>query len=236
MTKYLLLIALTIITNSALGQSHYQDVVFLKNGSIIRGIIIEQIPGQTLKIETADKSIFVFQMNEVEKMTREPISNRTNAISDKLNLKKGYIGIIEIGDQVGIGEYGIGRAHLNIINGYQLNPYLFIGLGTGLRYYFDIDDLYLPIFANLKVNLSTSKVSPYFSAGIGSSLNLSNQKHRENKTGLIFNPTIGINFNVSSKSVMNIGFGYEMQRMEIGRYEPDYDYSGALCIGVGISF
>jgi hypothetical protein len=50
----------------------YVDVVYLKNGSIIRGLIIEQTPNVSLKIQTADKSTFVYSMDEVEKITKEP--------------------------------------------------------------------------------------------------------------------------------------------------------------------
>lgn len=47
------------------------DVVTLKNGSIIKGTIIEQVPGESLKIETADGSLFVFKMAEVERISKE---------------------------------------------------------------------------------------------------------------------------------------------------------------------
>ena len=60
-------------TAVAFAQSNYHDVVYLKNGSIIRGVIIEQIPNESLKIETADGSLFVFKIDEVEKMTKERI-------------------------------------------------------------------------------------------------------------------------------------------------------------------
>jgi len=49
----------------------YVDVVYLKNGSIIRGLIMEQIPNETLKIQTADGSLFVYKMEEVVKITKE---------------------------------------------------------------------------------------------------------------------------------------------------------------------
>ena len=49
----------------------YQDVVYLKNGSIIRGMIIEQIPNVSLKIQTKDSNVFVFKMEEIEKITKE---------------------------------------------------------------------------------------------------------------------------------------------------------------------
>ena len=54
-------------------QNNFEDVVYLKNGSIIRGTIIEQVPNESLKIETADGSIFVFKISEVEKMTKERV-------------------------------------------------------------------------------------------------------------------------------------------------------------------
>jgi len=52
-------------------QNNYQDVVYLKNGGIIRGTLIELIPDKSLKIETVDGNVFVFQMDEVEKITKE---------------------------------------------------------------------------------------------------------------------------------------------------------------------
>tara|TARA_R110001592_G_scaffold107256_5_gene300386 strand:+ start:53 stop:577 length:525 start_codon:yes stop_codon:yes gene_type:complete len=51
--------------------SQYIDVVYLKNGSIIKGMIIEQIPNISLKIQTVGGSIFVYKMEDVEKMTKE---------------------------------------------------------------------------------------------------------------------------------------------------------------------
>jgi len=49
----------------------WQDVVYLKNGSVIRGMVIEQVPNVSLKIRTADGSVFVYAMDQVEKITKE---------------------------------------------------------------------------------------------------------------------------------------------------------------------
>ena len=38
-----------------------QEVVYLKNGSIVRGVVIEQVPGVSLKVQTSDGSIFAYQ-------------------------------------------------------------------------------------------------------------------------------------------------------------------------------
>ena len=49
----------------------YVDVVYLKNESVIKGMIIEQIPNVSLKIQTRDGSVFVYKMDEVLKITKE---------------------------------------------------------------------------------------------------------------------------------------------------------------------
>jgi hypothetical protein len=47
------------------------DVVYLKDGNIIRGVIIEQVIGVSIKIKTKDDSILVFRTEEIERITRE---------------------------------------------------------------------------------------------------------------------------------------------------------------------
>lgn len=49
------------------------DHVYLKNGSIIKGTVVEMVPNVQIKIETRDGSIFVYKMEEVEKMTKEKV-------------------------------------------------------------------------------------------------------------------------------------------------------------------
>lgn len=51
----------------------YEDVVYLKDGSIIRGVIIEQIPGEQLKIRTRDGSVLVFSMEEIERFGKQEV-------------------------------------------------------------------------------------------------------------------------------------------------------------------
>ena len=54
-------------------QPQYEDVVYLKNGSIISGMIVEQVPSQSIKIQTLDRNVFVFEMDQVERITKEEV-------------------------------------------------------------------------------------------------------------------------------------------------------------------
>ena len=43
------------------------NIVHLKNGSVIKGLIVEIILNEKIKIETPDGSVFVYEMSEVER-------------------------------------------------------------------------------------------------------------------------------------------------------------------------
>ena len=68
----------------AFAQGNMQDVVYLKNGSIIRGEIIEMVPSETVKIMTADGCVFIYDFADVEKFTKEkPIHYGRTTIDKK---------------------------------------------------------------------------------------------------------------------------------------------------------
>lgn len=79
------MLLLCICTFTVKAQQNYEDVVFLNNGSIIHGIIIEQIPNKSLKIQTKDGNVFVFNFTEVQKMTKELVNNNNNNNNNNYN-------------------------------------------------------------------------------------------------------------------------------------------------------
>ena len=177
-----------LINIFAIAQQNYQDVVYLKNGSIIRGIIIEQVPNKSIKIETADRSVFVYQMGEIEKITKELVYENTKSYYGDSFLKSGFQGIVELGYAFGVGDYGMDLIKLNIINGYRFNHLFTLGFGTGIRYYFDLKTVLLPIFAYFRVSFATKNISPYLSFGLGYSFDLTNGFER---FGFLLNPSAG---------------------------------------------
>jgi hypothetical protein len=47
------------------------DVVYLKNGDVRKGVIIENVPNDYIKVETIDGSIFTIKYDDIQKMTKE---------------------------------------------------------------------------------------------------------------------------------------------------------------------
>ncbi len=72
MKCFVFVLCLTVLAVSSTSAQQFRiDVVYLNDGSIIKGIIVEQIPGVSLKIKTADGSVFAINMSDVVKTGKE---------------------------------------------------------------------------------------------------------------------------------------------------------------------
>ncbi|MDX2129002.1 MAG: hypothetical protein SFU91_08200 [Chloroherpetonaceae bacterium] len=116
--KLLLFSFLILFSSLAFAQNQSQDVVYLKNGSIIRGSIIELIPEKTITIETIDGSKFIFKMAEVEKITKED-TRGDNASQNQSTKKTGYLGLT-LGPSIPVGDFAE-RSNGLATTGLQLN-------------------------------------------------------------------------------------------------------------------
>ncbi len=87
MQRFILLTCLTaFVMASQVSAQQMEDVVHLKNGGLVRGIIIEQIPGESLKIQTRDGDVFIissYTMDEIAKISKEPVMGMRGHIRAK---------------------------------------------------------------------------------------------------------------------------------------------------------
>jgi translation initiation factor IF-1 len=65
---------------AAQAQTQARDAVYLKNGCVIKGKVVEVIPGSTAKIQTADGSIYAHSMSEVEKITDDAVYLKNGSV------------------------------------------------------------------------------------------------------------------------------------------------------------
>jgi len=143
----------TIMSTQLMAQTigDYIDVIFLKNGSIIKGIIIEQVPGATLRIQTNDGSQYVYQVSEIEKYGRElkagtySMSSSANEAMPKTakesrpfySKKNGYYNELTfLGGSGGMG--------MRITNGYKFGRFGYLGLAVGFEGMRNNNNYYYP--------------------------------------------------------------------------------------------
>jgi TM2 domain-containing membrane protein YozV len=89
MNRFFFLTFLISLAACSLNAQNYEEVVYLKNGSIIHGLIIEQIPNKSIKIQTKDGNLFVFDIEEVEKITKEPVKEENLSSNNSYSQPKG---------------------------------------------------------------------------------------------------------------------------------------------------
>lgn len=92
--KMLVIFSMLLAGMLSVHAEELQEVVYLKNGSVIRGVILELVPDSSVKIQTQDGNIFVYKMSEVEKITKEKpyrsSGNSTWTNSDNHNYNYNY--------------------------------------------------------------------------------------------------------------------------------------------------
>ena len=81
MKKLLLSLVLVLSSVVMFAQSNMREVVYLKNGSVIKGVILEQVQDESVKIQTSDGSIFVYPMADVERITKETVETQVQQSS-----------------------------------------------------------------------------------------------------------------------------------------------------------
>ena len=116
MLRFIMVVCLTafVVTAPVFAQQT-KDVVYLKNGDIVWGTIVEQIPGESLKIQTADGSVFVYGMTEISKIVKEPAMETEEAATG-----------IEIGTLFGLSHLSSNGDGITII-GVPSAPLAFFG-------------------------------------------------------------------------------------------------------------
>lgn len=151
MKKHLAVVIMLIFIVIPLSAQKTKDVLYLKNGSMIYGKLVEATDSQ-YKIKTEDGSIFIYSVPEVEKFVNEP--QRFDG-----RKKDGFGFALEAGFLVGAqrSEY-TAPFSFNFIGNYTSNTKNKFGIGSGVEY---IGQSYMPLFVEYKHLLSDKKTTPF---------------------------------------------------------------------------
>jgi hypothetical protein len=252
--KLIILFTFVLVTTRLIAQNNYEEVVYLKNGSVIRGLIIEQVPQQSIKIQTKDRNIFVFKYLEIEKITKEIISpkvilqdeNPKELVVEKNGKFNRYT---EINFCPGIGDYKPKYSYTTKNNnysfgirtsfGYQFNEQIFLGASIGIDKH-KISYNTIPLTAEIRYKVVKGKISPLLSANVGYALKSGYLKGG----GYIINTQIGIKTKITENLAYLFNVGYKWQVQEVKYYylnNPTFIYSSKallnyFTISTGFSF
>lgn len=237
MKKILLFFAFLMFVCAGYAQN-YQEVVYLKNGSVIRGTVIEQAPGSYIKVKTSDGSIFAYNYSDVEKIVKDT-NTTVRRSNDRSNsgLRLGYKGFVDLGYSVGFGDYSADRAEFSTTHGVQINKYIFAGAGVGVNYFYDNEKVGVPIYVDARYTALDKRITPFVEAKVGYAVG--------DVDGVYASPSVGCRFRMGNKSAFNVSVGYTLFTTEVttiyksGRhvsYDESTEITNAATFRVGFEF
>jgi hypothetical protein len=243
------LIALLFLFNTSFAQKRVKDVVYLKNGSVIIGQIIDLPPSGQVKIKTKDNSFWVFESSQIDS-----ISSRTR--NEQKQIPSGYFNLTEAGILAGNSnnKYAAPFSLFNI-NGWKFKNGFSVGAGAGIEFF---SETYLPVVADFRYYLKRHGAIPFFGFQGGYSIALDKPNKQyiydnapfiwpgptgntldiKAKGGLLINPMVGICTPLSDNLALTYSAGYRIMRHRYSRednYKIDIDYN-RLSFKVGLIF
>lgn len=239
MKKNLLVAALfSLFGLAAFAQSNNQTV-YLKNGSVVTGFVLEEIPGKTIKMKTKDGNIFVYNMEDVERITHEERS--ASAVSAE-NGHKGLDFGIDMGCHIGT-EGGGTSPFVGLTLGKRFTKNFYWGIGAGVNIPTGDGYVQVPITTEFRAYfpLEKTKITPYMQVSTGFVYNTAGDEEfgkgryrvtvkKSNFVPIQILPSVMIP--LSGKVDFNLGVGYT-HYVAVGG---DAKSSGAVTIAAKFGF
>ena len=151
MKKHLVIVILLTIISLPLAAQKKKDALYLKNGSIIYGKLVE-ITDNQYKIQSSDGSMFIFPMTDVERFVKEsPLFTGRKTEGFGIALEAGLL----IGSQ---NTRYPAPFSFNFMVNYTLDTRNIFSAGTGVEF---LGTPFTPLFLEYKYMLKDSKTCPF---------------------------------------------------------------------------
>jgi hypothetical protein len=211
----------------------YWDVIYLKNGSVIKGTIIDS-NATGIKLENRIQDTLVFSAQE--------IANTGRALKPLKISRHGFYGMMEAGVQFGDTQGAVLRA----IAGYRFGWQWQTGIGIGLD---DYSVRSAPVFGDIRYDFSRKDKTLFAYGGAGVSIPWPTRSQSpvwyppsEKNAGLYLHTGLGYKIRLEHNHSMHISAGYAHAQMSLkyptgSETYSSYNYSyNRVTILLGYSF
>ena len=215
--------AILFVPEISQAQEKLQDVIYLNNGSILHGEIIEIKANESITMISNCGDKWVVDQNEIKRIAKELVSNeiKKNSNEEISYMVNGFYSNIYIGFLLsGEMESLFPSLSLMFLNGYQFDWGLALGAGVGIDL---INESYMPLVGDIRYSFKDSKLSHFVFFQGGYALPLGSpdpydynyyESNPESKGGYIINPGIGLKLNLNDKNAFSFDIGYKYMQVE----------------------
>ena len=213
----LLLLSIIFILSLSLKAQTTNDVIYLSNGNIMRGKILEQSDSATVKIETLCGNVFNFNKTEIDNITKEKGFFEQQRNQRAIN---GWFAGPTLGLNMGLESEA--AFSFKFAGGYRFMSYFGAGAGVALENYNDL--VYVPVFASTKLFALKKVNSPYLEGKLGYSIATTpDTEWEEYKGGIMASASGVLSSNISDNSLIQFKLGYRVQHTTIAY--PDWGWN-----------
>ena len=218
MRNLLLLFLIGLMAHTTHAQKRTQDVIHLKNGSIIRNASGLKHLDSLIEVQTKDGSTIRFAASDLERIVREPVKPdfRTKGYFVGMEAGFGFGKTYELRN--GQSAQATQKLQVQVVNGYWFTPRWAAGIGVGLDGYEHNNRSFttMPVFVRLVSAPLTGRLSPVATLDLGhgwysNKLSGGTAANEHNRGGLLFNPSAGFLARTSRKTSFLFTIGYRSQ-------------------------
>lgn len=176
----LLLFSTSLTSQTEKGEC--EDVVYLKGGSVLRGIILDYNADSSLVMTSWSGARLQFPAIAVKRIEQKCKGDKHSKASFSQRpysfKERGWYHATRVAVLAGASGTGLGLQHST---GFKLNRLLGVGLGLGLENFGPYDGVTetYPIFVELRGYLMPKKITPFYALGAGLGLS---KKYSESST------------------------------------------------------
>jgi hypothetical protein len=204
MKKLFIFLTLLIVIGFSLSAQRTKDVLYLKNGSMVYGKLVE-IKDDQYKMQTAEGSIFIFKTDEVERFAKES----PNYDGRK---KSGFGFALEAGLLVGSQETEYQSPFsFNALAGATIQTRNVLSFGSGVEF---IGKPYMPLFLEYKYIFTEKKTAPFIFLRAGGLVQVSTTGPDSYDTSTSY----GTPFNYKGGGSFTLGSGISWARDDYETY------------------
>jgi len=193
------------------------QVVYLKNGSIIRGTIIDLKKDTMVKIRTVGRNVWVFQYSEILKISSEVASFKAKTtgfyIAGTLgvgpNIGPAYTPIFGTNSRFRDAEPNFEGGFASLAIGHRFDRNF--DLGGFINYTaYTTTDAFTSIGIDIRGDFSDRRITPYYVAQVGVGDCSNPYVGYTYRPGLMVHPALGLKFNFKTFALLGeIGFEYQ---------------------------
>jgi hypothetical protein len=203
------LFLLSGLVQNSNAQPNRQDAVYLHNGSIIRGKVLENVIGKYTRIETVGRNVLVLAESDIERVVMdEPIPPK-----ERTDVKPyGFLALADIGFMGGDDN----NLSLMLTNSWQFKNRISLGAGFGIEKF---DYQVMPVYADVRYNFMKGRITPYvylqggYSFLLGKSQDQNTYQETDYTGGAMINPGIGMRMNFNNRNALVFSLGWRYQEL-----------------------